>query len=279
VAAIFALNVVRLSVLILIGNAGFHDVAVYGFHSQAGWIAFICVACGLVLLSRRSTWLNRAAVHAQPAVVTHNPTAAFLMPLLAILAAGTVAHALSSDFEFLYVLRVIAGTWMLLRYRRTLAAAMNWSWSWRGIAVGAAVFVIWIIAAHFVAPPTDMPAKLAALPPAWRWAWVALRIVGSVLIVPIAEELAYRGFLMRRLVAAEFEAVPLRAVGSVALGISSVVFGAVHGSMWAAGVAAGLAYGMLAIRRDRLGEAVAAHLVSNALVAAAVLLGGQWQLW
>ncbi len=60
IAAIFALNVLRIAALMLIGDAGFPDVAVYGFHSQAGWIAFNAVACALVLFSRRSAWLNRA---------------------------------------------------------------------------------------------------------------------------------------------------------------------------------------------------------------------------
>ncbi len=33
----FALNALRIAILMLIGNAGFPDVAAYGFHSQAGW--------------------------------------------------------------------------------------------------------------------------------------------------------------------------------------------------------------------------------------------------
>ncbi len=52
-----------------------------------------------------------------------------------------------------------------------------------------------------------------------------------------------------------------------------------HGSMWFAGALAGLAYGAVAIRANRLGEAVAAHATTNALVAGQVLLFGQWQLW
>jgi exosortase/archaeosortase family protein len=61
-ASIFALNILRIAVLVLIGHAGFPGVAAYGFHSQAGWIAFNAAACTLVYLSRRSTWLNRSAL-------------------------------------------------------------------------------------------------------------------------------------------------------------------------------------------------------------------------
>jgi exosortase E/protease (VPEID-CTERM system) len=278
VAAIFCLNVLRIAALILIGNAGFNDVAVYGFHSQAGWIAFIAVACGLVLLSRRSSWLNRTAAQHDASPTMHNPTAAYLMPLLAVLAAGSISRAFSGSFEFFYPLRVVAGLLMLARYRRTLAA-VDWRCSWRGPAVGACIFLVWIIAAHFLLPPSAMPDKLAALPAALRGFSIANRIFGSVLIVPIAEELAYRGFLMRRLTMADFESVPFRSVRWPALAVTAVVFGLAHGALWLPGIVAGLAYGLLVVRRGRLGEAVAAHALTNGLIAFSALQWGQWQLW
>jgi exosortase E/protease (VPEID-CTERM system) len=278
VAAIFCLNALRIAILILIGDGGFPDVAVYGFHSQAGWISFIAVACGLVLLSRRSAWLNRTAAHSGVSPAMHNPTAAYLMPLLAILAAGTFARAISSGFEFFYPLRLIAGLWMLARYRRTLST-IDWRWTWRGPAVGAVVFLVWIIAAYFLLPQSAMPAKLATEPAALRGFWIVSRIAGSILFVPIAEELAYRGYLMRRLVNPDFESVPFTSVRWPALTVTAVVFGLVHGALWPAGIVAGLAYGLLVVRRGRIGEAVAAHATTNSLIAASVLGWNQWQLW
>lgn len=277
-AAIFGLNVLRIAALIVIGDAGFPDVAVYGFHSQAGWIAFIAVACGLVLLSRRSAWLNRTAAHSDASPAMHNPTAAYLMPLLAILAAGAVSRAISSNFEFFYPLRLIAGLWMLARYRWKLST-IDWRCSWRGPALGAIVFLLWAVAAHFLLPAAAMPERLASLPPALRGFWIVSRIAGSILVVPIAEELAYRGYLMRRLIKGDFESVRYDSVNWIALTITAVVFGLAHGALWAPGVVAGLAYGLILMRRGRIGEAVAAHAVSNALIAASVLLGDQWQLW
>jgi exosortase E/protease (VPEID-CTERM system) len=278
VAAIFCLNVLRIAVLILIGDAGFSEVAVYGFHSQAGWIAFIGVACGLVLVSRRSTWLNRTAAHSTVSPAMHNPTAAYLMPLLAILAAGTFAAAISSGFEFFYPLRLIAGLWMLARYRRALST-IDWHWSWRGPALGALVFLIWFTAASFLLPQSAMPAKLAAVPAALRGFWIVSRIAGSILIVPIAEELAYRGYLMRRLVKSDFESVPFESVRWPALTATAIAFGLAHGALWLPGIAAGLAYGLLLVRTGRLGEAATAHATTNALIAASVLGWNQWQLW
>jgi exosortase E/protease (VPEID-CTERM system) len=278
-ATMFALNVVRIAALMLIGYGGFPEVAAYGFHSQAGWIAFTTVACALVFFSRRSAWLNRAAIrHDAPAAAAHNPTGTYLLPLLAILAAGALSHAMSGRFERFYPLRLAAGLAALAFYRRELAA-IDWRWSWRGPAVGAAIFLLWIAAAHLLLPWGGMPAELMAMSPGARAAWIASRLASGILIVPIAEELAYRGFLLRRLYSPDFESVSFSSVGWPALGLTAVVFGLAHGALWLPGIAAGLAYGLLVMRRGTLGEAVAAHLTSNALIGATVLGFGQWQLW
>ncbi len=157
--AIFALNVVRIAALMVIGNAGFPDIAEYGFHSQAGWIAFNLVACGLVFFSRRSSWLHRTG-REDTATATDNPTAAYLVPLLAILAAGAVSHAMSGNFETFYPLRLVAGAAMLWVYHRRLAT-LDWRFSWRGPAVGVLVFLMWTAVAHFFVSGDSMPDKLA----------------------------------------------------------------------------------------------------------------------
>jgi exosortase E/protease (VPEID-CTERM system) len=276
---IFVLNILRIAALVLIGNAGYPDVAVFGFHSQAGWIAFNLVACGLVYVSRRSAWLNREA----RARAADNPTAVFLMPLLTLLAAGSLSHALSGTFERWYPLRLIAGVAALWCYHRHLAR-LDWHCSWRAPAVGIAVFVVWLIAAHVLTGPAStgtaaLPAALAAIPPDARAVWLTSRIVNAVLVVPVAEELAYRGYLMRRLIDADFESVAFQAVRGWPLLAAALLFGLAHGAFWLPGSAAGIAYGLLVIRKGQLGEAVLAHAVTNALVALAVIHYGQWQLW
>jgi len=87
------------------------------------------------------------------------------------------------------------------------------------------------------------------------------------------------GFLLRRLVAEDFETVTFGRCNWQALLISSMAFGALHGSRWIAGTLAGLLYGFAAIRKGKLGDAVVAHAVTNAILAAYVLIFNQWQLW
>jgi exosortase E/protease (VPEID-CTERM system) len=274
----FALNVLRIAALFLIGNAGYPDVAIYGFHSQAGWISFILVACGLVFFSRRSQWLSRSAVAATDAIETYNPTAAYLIPLLAILAAGVISHAISGSFEIFYPLRFVAALGALYYYRDTILE-FDWRFTWRGLTIGVLVFFLWLISAHALSASTSMPWQLQSLGPLGRSIWIAVRALASITTVPIAEEIAYRGYLMRRLVTSDFESVSYRSIPFSAVVISAIVFGLAHGAFWLPGTLAGIAYGLLLRQTGRIGEAVVAHAVSNALIVICVLAADMWQLW
>jgi exosortase E/protease (VPEID-CTERM system) len=274
VLLIFLLNVARIAALVLIGDAGYERIAIVGFHSQAGWIAFNMAAFCVAIVAKRSSWLNRAA-HADAHA---DATAAYLMPLLAILASGMIVHAISAGFDRFYPVRLVCAAIVLWAYRRRYRG-VDWRFSWRGVLLGAATFCVWSAFAHFLAAPAAMPDDLAKLPLPLRDAWISCRAAAAIITVPIAEELAYRGYLMRRMVSRDFEALPMRSVGVLALVTSAVAFGATHGSLWLAGIAAGLAYGFIAIKTGKIGESIAAHATTNALIAVQVLLFDQWQLW
>jgi CAAX prenyl protease-like protein len=100
-----------------------------------------------------------------------------------------------------------------------------------------------------------------------------------VLTVPIAEELAFRGYLARRLVNREFDTVPFSAVTALSIGLSSVAFGLMHGHQWIVGILAGLAYAGVVKWKGRLGDAIVAHATSNILLAIWVLSRGDWAQW
>jgi exosortase E/protease (VPEID-CTERM system) len=281
VAVAFLLNSVRIAALILIGNAGAASIALGGFHSQAGWIAFNAVALGLAIGSQHVSWIARDRTVPVPAGDrADNPSAYYLAPFVAILAAGMLSRALAGQFEWLYPLRLCAVAAVVWYFRRKYAA-MDWKFDWLGPAAGAVVFALWIALDRW-APPASASGTVPGLTPGHGTAWIAwlsLRALGAVVAVPIAEELAFRGFLLRRLVNAAFERVDYRDTSILALAGSSVVFGLMHGARWFAGSLAGLVYALVLRRRGRMGEAVAAHATTNALLAIWVITGGDWRLW
>jgi len=282
VILMFLLNAARIAVLIAIGNAGASRIALGGFHSQAGWIAFNAVALGFAVSAGRIPWLLNAAPRAgrpAPAKWSENRTAAYLMPLIALLGVGMVCAALSGGFDWFYSLRFLAVAPVLWLYRRHYFS-LGWRCTWFGPVAGAIIFAIWIGLDRWTHTGSDaMPAALAAASPAARNLWIAGRVLATVTTVPLAEELAFRGYLMRRFIAAEFEAVSMQSFTWPALIASSALFGFLHGDRWFAGTLAGLLYSAAALRRGRIADAVVAHATTNAMLAAYVLFYRAWHLW
>jgi exosortase E/protease (VPEID-CTERM system) len=279
-------NVLRITALILIGVAGAPNVAVGGFHSQAGWIAFNCVALSFAVVTRHLPWFastrpaSTGPVSKKSTDAVHNATAAYLTPFLAILAAAMISRAASGGFEWLYPLRFVAAAGVLWFFRSEYLK-LDWHFGWYSVLAGFAVFGIWlgldlITGSH---APRAIAAGLESMPSPERIAWLVFRTAAAVATVPIAEELAFRGFLIRRLSAADFESLSPRHYTYIALLVSSVAFGLLHGERWLAGTVAGLIYAAAFLRRGRIGDAVVAHATTNALLAALVLMGGRWDLW
>lgn len=276
---LFLLNAVRIAALLLIGDAGAERIAAGGFHSQAGWIAFNGVAFGMTILAPRLRWFSLRLPAQRERILDDNPTAAYLIPFLAILATGMLARAASSDFEWLYGLRFAAAATALWVFRDRLQT-LSWQMSWMGAATGVAVFALWLAFDRWQGTPSaGMPLPLANAAASWKIGWITLRALAAIITVPLAEELAFRGFLMRRIGNADFETVPLHSASWTGALCSSVAFGLLHGDRWIAGILAGLAFAAVARKTNRIGEAVLAHAVTNALLAVWVLSLGQWQYW
>jgi exosortase E/protease (VPEID-CTERM system) len=266
-----AANVLRLAALIWIGTFVSEPVALGGFHSKAGWVLFCGLALGISWWTRRSAWLS--ATRAAP-LAGENPATPYLVPLLVVIAAGLVSGLFGAGFDRYYGLRVVAGVLALWLCRGPIRAAEV---PRVGLAVGAGLAVAAIWAAANPTGGTEISAALAALGPAERTSWIVSRVIGSVLIAPIIEELAFRGYLLRRLSGADFRSVAYPQVTPAALAFSSLAFGAMHSRFWL-GALAGLAYALVAKRTGSLAAAIVAHATTNAALTALSLATGDWSL-
>jgi exosortase E/protease (VPEID-CTERM system) len=120
-------------------------------------------------------------------------------------------------------------------------------------------------------PPAAPEPALLALAPAAAALWVAVRLLGTVILVPVVEELFFRGYVLARL---DRGGVAWRALAVV---VSTAGFAALH-DRWLVAALAGLVFAVVYLRRGRLSDAVAAHVAANALVAAAAVWRGDWSL-
>jgi len=276
--SIWLLNVLRIVVLIVIGSSGWREIALGGFHSQAGWLTFNAMALGFVALVNRSGWFMKSRQEAR-ARTADDSTAAYLAPFVVVLATAMVTGAFSSGLDWLYPLRVVAAAWVLWIFRRHYTH-LGWSVSWRAVAIGIVTFGTWLVLVP--AGPTardGWPAALEAAPIHWAAAWLIFRVVGYTITAPLVEELAFRAYLTRRLIGPEFDRLPLGVFTWSSFAISSVLFGLLHGTFWVAGTVAGMLFALALYQRRVLGDAVVAHATTYGLIVMYVLATGRWSVW
>lgn len=282
IGLVFFFNAVRIALLIAVGVLASPEIALSGFHSKAGWLFFCAIALGLIALAQRSRWLLRAEL-AQPqaAEAEWNATATYLMPMLVLIASSLVTALFASGaFDRFYALRIVTVGLVLYSQREHLPA-LRWPPSLHAPVIGLAVFALWL---WLVPRGSDADAgalrdQVEALGRPWSALWLASRALGATVIVPIAEELAFRGFLLRRLIAQDFTEVDKKRLTPLAVVGSSLAFAALHPGALLAACLAGVAYALAQAARGRTGDAIVAHALTNGCIAAYVLLCDAYWLW
>jgi CAAX prenyl protease-like protein len=189
-----------------------------------------------------------------------------------------ITRVLSTGLDMLYPLRVIGVSLALWHYRAKLTSLLRKP-SLAAIVAGTLAFVLWIAIAPGQLGADAAPAgTLAGMSRVAALVWLTFRVIGSVITVPIAEELAFRGYLLRKLIDSDFENVSFGQFTWPSLLGSSLLFAALHSS-WLAGFVAGMIFAGALYRRGQFADAVGAHMASNAMLSAYVLVFHQWSLW
>lgn len=276
---IWLVNALRIALLVVIGAEISPAIAVQGFHSQAGWVGFTAVSLAVVAVAGRVPFVLKKSVRApangQTVAVT---TPSYLLPAMTLLVTVMITGAVATSVDWLYPLRIVAAVVVLGWFRKSYQRFYGRP-SMDAIGIGVAVFFLWL-ALEPVNQDGGGPLKqgLSQMSTVVAVGWLCARVLGSVIVIPVVEELAFRGYLVRRLTAAEFEKVPFTPLAISPVLVSSVAFGLLHGR-WLAGTLAGLAYAWALHQRGELSDPIAAHMTTNALIAIAVLGAGFWGLW
>ena len=261
-------NVIRIVALIAIGSRWSPAVALGGFHSKAGWVLFCGAALGLMLVSRRAAFFARETPPAETAGDSWNPTAAYLVPFLSGVGVQLVAGLFSIRADFAYPIQLLAVLSALWAYRKSYGR-WRFSLSWAVPVIGAGAFVCHFALEGLLGPGTASGSTTSlglGVRPAGA-ASAFIQLARTVIVVPLAEELAFRGYLLRRLVSADFTDVSPAKFGLASLLISSLAFGALQ-SNWIAGAVAGMLYAYALYRRGRIEDAFLAHAVTSLLAVA-----------
>ena len=140
VVAIWTANVIRIAALVLIGDRISAEVAVGGFHSQAGCIMFNLVGLGLIAVSLQVPWFRPGHHVKSDAATPLIRPCVFLAPQVALIATMMLTAAMSAGFDWAYPLRIVAVVLVLTAFRRSYSELMHWTWSWPAVGYGVGVF-------------------------------------------------------------------------------------------------------------------------------------------
>jgi CAAX prenyl protease-like protein len=124
----------------------------------------------------------------------------------------------------------------------------------------------------------SMPDHSIYAPEVCGWPLTLMRLAGSALVIAVAEEFFWRGFLYRRLVRRDFLSMPLGQYDRQAFWLSALIFGLEHREV-VAGILAGAVFGAVMLRTRDLWSAVLAHVVTNLLLGIYVIAAGAYGFW
>jgi uncharacterized protein len=214
------------------------------------------------------------------------PIHARVVPYVLIVALTALQESFGGEARYwLYLAKTLVGLWCIWEMR-SLVPEMRWAVSWEAVAVGIFVFVIWVGLDPYYAKSSLLfkvgepwnPFKEYGEGSATGWFFVGVRTFGSALVVPPIEEAFYRSFLYRYLVRLNFTEMPFNQLHWLSLIVTSLIFGFSH-YQWLTGVLCGLSFQWLVLRKNRLGDAMTAHAITNFLLGVWVVWMGAWQFW
>jgi CAAX prenyl protease-like protein len=219
---------------------------------------------------------------------------AYLGPFLAffvVLALGiAVAHfgdgralwIFSQPRYWVFPLQTVVCT--LLLVRGWPCYALRWPRRpWFTIGIGVLALLLWVAPQEWLgaSPRVDgfNPEFFGAT--GWPYAVnLGVRFLRLVIVVPLLEEIFWRGFLLRYLINEHFTRVP---VGAFSWGSFTAViagFCLEHSFPdWPAAILTGALYNFVAYRTGSLSSCVLVHAVTNALLGLYVLHTRQWGFW
>lgn len=185
----------------------------------------------------------------------------------------------------LYPVQTLVCGWWLWHVRREIA----WDWNTRACVAGAVLGVVgiglWLV--PYVAGwiPNEgggfEPERLFGAGSAATLAEYAMRFARAAVVVPLAEELFWRGFLMRWCVNREFpQCVAIGTHSWLGYVVTTVAFMLIHTP---ADYAGAFLYGsltyLLVVKTRRLTPAIVMHAVANAIMGACAIGLDMPQLW
>ena len=200
---------------------------------------------------------------------------------------GTETDAGNTWYPWAYVARTIIVAVMLILLWPAYTK-VRWNHWWLGVIVGVVGIFQWVGMQLWLQQNFEFfkPSDKVFNPeqffkdPAMRWAFTAARLIGAVLVVPVMEELFWRDYAWRSVIAPnDFKLARVGEWDLKAFLIVPAIFALVHGNWWLTSIVWALMVGGLLVYTKSLGACIIAHATTNLLLGLWVLYSKQWSFW
>ena len=202
-------------------------------------------------------------------------TLAFILPFATWMGLMFLLPPTASDYAIRSAATLGVGSICLFLYHPQ--PAFHFRNMMLGILVGILVCVLWILIPVWPFPEPVAPNPSPYAPTVCGWSLTIAKLIGSAFIIAPVEEVFFRSFLYRWLIARDFLSVPQSRFDLSAFLWMILLFTLEHDRPVAAAITAAL-YGLLAIRFG-IGSAIAAHVTTNLLLGLHVIYHNAWQFW
>ena len=209
-----------------------------------------------------------------------HPIFPYVIPFGTFLLLTGLASLIPGSVVWLYPIKTVIVGVLLFTFRRTYTEIKP-KVSVLAIVAGLFVLVLWVLPeGHY--PTLGQPKEFNPFDKftsqSWIFVWIAFRLIGAAVVVPIMEELFWRSFLLRYLINPDFKQVPIGTFSWLSFGGTVVLFGLEH-YQWLPGIVAGIIYTLLLYRRKELFDCIIAHAITNLTLGIFVLVTHQWVYW
>jgi CAAX prenyl protease-like protein len=176
----------------------------------------------------------------------------------------------------------------ILGFSRRILSTLTAPYWMSSIGLGLAVFVVWVAPdalipgwrTHSLFQNSVIGHITTSIPPRELTSlMLALRLARASLLVPVIEELFWRGWLPRWLQNSQFARVPLGQYTPFAFWATAILFGAEHGPFWEVGLLCGIVYNWWMRRTRSLGDLILVHAVTNLALSVYIIFTERWMFW
>jgi CAAX prenyl protease-like protein len=214
------------------------------------------------------------------------PMATFLVLIWVGTLGAETGHG-NTFYPYAYAARAFIVGVMLLLFRHAYTK-IRWSYWWLGLVVGVIGLFQWVGMQLFLQHHFEWfkPDEKAFNPnhffqnPTIRWAFIAIRLFGAALVVPFMEELFWRDFCWRSIIAPnDFKLAQVGEWDWKAFVAIPIIFSFVHLPWWPTAIVWAFMIGALLVITKSLGACIIAHATTNLLLGLYVLHTKQWFFW